>query len=63
MTKKEHKRRIVSGLIAILEADLNGNGASYVFEDSEGRQLSEPEVGKAVQVGEELLKRLKSMIR
>jgi hypothetical protein len=62
MTKKEHKRRILTGLISILENDLKGNGAAYIFEDQQGKQLSDVEVDKAVLVGEEILKKLRAMM-
>lgn len=62
MTKQEHKRRILQGLISTLENDLKGAGAAYIFEDSNGKPLSDVEVDKAELAGSELLIRLKKMV-
>lgn len=62
MTRQEHKRRILQGLITTLENDLNGVGAAYIYEDSNGRPLSEVEVERAEQAGSELLASLRKMV-
>lgn len=61
MTKQEHKRRILQGLIRALENDLDGAGAAYIYEDADGHHLSEVEVERAEQAGREVLTRLRKM--
>ena len=62
MTKQEHKRRILQGLIRTLENDLKGAGAAYIYEDSDGHPLSAVEVERAEQAGRDLLTRLRKMV-
>jgi predicted transcriptional regulator len=61
MTKKEHRKRILAGLIHHLQIDLHGNGAAYIYEDANGEQLSLKELEKAKEVGLELIKKLRAM--
>lgn len=68
MTKRqrirEHRKRIIKGLVTTLENDLNGNGADYIYGSDAFNNLIEDdqELAEIRKAGEQLLKQLRGLI-
>lgn len=68
MTKRqrvrEHRKRILQGLITTLENDLYGNGAEYIYGADHFENLieDEQEISEIRKAGDQLLKQLRGMV-
>lgn len=58
---REHRKRILEGLIETLYNDLYGNGATYIYGDVDEPEDEQREA-EARKAGESILKQLKGLI-
>lgn len=61
---KEHRERILKGLITTLENDLYGTGAAYIYEPQGvfTGDLSDKEIAEIRKAGDAILKQLSGLI-